>query len=183
MRRIGALAAMAALIGVCSCGPMPRPANVAEKEHPGLVDPKEACLQSYVNCYRERDKKQLDDLLAPDYYFHSAGWENVLPRETDIWSTGGLFDVCPILGLEVRKGEWTRVDDVRGKPCSNCWETTRGYIFVWSDGNGTAQASSGRMRFVVRGTNEHGGVRYQLRALEELEGGESHELVAPEASE
>lgn len=184
MQRNFVLAAAIALAGLSACGPTPRAAS-GRTAAATAVDPKEECLESYVNCYRDRDKDRLNDLLAPDYYFHSAGWENVLPRETDIWTTGGLFDVCAILGLEIRKGEWTRVDEVRGKPCENCWETTRGYIFVWSPGVGTATASVGHMRFIVRGTHARGtrtrgAMSYRIRAIEELEGSESQQLVAPE---
>ena len=134
----------------------------------GDFSEKEDCIHNYARSCGERNIDRFAELFQTDCQFiyiigKPDSDASVLPNEMlrkhnlqkELEATGQLFAAARDLHLEIENGTWTRLDSLSGNPCSDCWETTRGYSLSATfpaSGEGEephVMSGHGHMKFIV----------------------------------
>jgi hypothetical protein len=126
---------------------------------------KEDCIEILKMTYEHRDiDKYQEIILQPDpesdYFPEGYIWYNhpgdtleygvFYDFEQDWKATLGIFEESRELFLGITEGEWTELHEFRGKPCSNCWGTTRSYVVEMFRELGEMNFyASSKVRFVI----------------------------------
>ena len=129
---------------------------------------KEDCILNYERSCSERNIDRFAELFQTDCEFiyiigKPDSDASVLPNEMlrkhnlqkELEATGQLFAGARELRFEIENGTWTRLDSLSGNPCSDCWETTRGYSLSATfpaSGEGEephVMSGHGHMKFIV----------------------------------
>lgn len=158
-------------------------ARSIEKIQYGDLTDKEDCIRNYVLSYRDRNLTRLAEVLHEDYVFCGSDAKGESPRKFELDQNKGIFEQLTIFGLDIRPGEWKPVSECRGKGCEGCWETTRGYLLVYSNPEkpATACVATSHFRVVVAPVTADGLTRYKIRAIEDVQENGGPELIqAPE---
>ncbi len=149
----------------------------------GDLTDKEDCIRNYILSYRDRDPDRLAELLHEDYIMYSSKSKGELSREGELRQTKQMFEVLTIFGLDIRPGKWVPASEFRGGECEGCWETTRGYILIYSNPGKDAAiyVSRSHFRMIVAPVIESGLTRYKIRAYEDISDSTGVEAIqAPE---
>lgn len=160
------LVAVAALVG---CSDSTEGPSDHLSPYGDLTD-REHCIQNLVVSYKMRRIDEYEKILSPDYIWYGSKWgivgeeTDVLDYAEDVDGTELLFERAVGLDLDIDGGSWSAVEKIGEQPCTDCWETERGYhCEIQFPGDDTIYISQHHVKFIVVPFDEGGTTKYRIR--------------------
>ncbi len=112
------------------------------------------------------------------FFFHlqpedvDPGDPPFLTRAIDVSTTERMFEAESLLELIIAEaGTWNPYNEIEGKPCENCWESTRGYAIraQFGDEETVYQSTAGKASvIIIVAPDEADPTKWVLRAMYDI---------------